>query len=155
MPELKRILDLVGQPVAGRFADIHSRYSDGTEHHAEINARDARRGTLIGPRELTKVYTKPEKRHDGTMQTWLRWEWKRDTSMMGDCGYSGVVLESHVADDFYILLDPITARAQRAGSEGGKATAAKLNKKQRVAAARRAGIASGAARARKAKEAKQ
>ena len=49
-------------------------------------------------------------------------------------------------------LEAIKATRKRVAIQGGVARAAALSKRQRVASARKAGIASGAARARKAKE---
>ena len=49
-------------------------------------------------------------------------------------------------------LESIKATRRRVAMQGGVARAAALSKRQRSASARKAGIASGAARARKAKE---
>ena len=52
------------------------------------------------------------------------------------------------------IRQAFSERSRKAGKIGGNARAASLSKKERSAIARKAGIASGAARARKAKESK-
>ena len=92
--KLVKVLDLVGKPVAGLKADLHTRNADGGFRYSFDH--DANRVTT-----LKSVAVRREK--DG--HQWLRWEWERNGSGMPfDCGYSAIRLDSDDVHEYYIMI---------------------------------------------------
>lgn len=81
---LVAIIDLVGEDVAGKTADILGAKPDGSPEHPGS-------GTRL--RKLTKVEIKKTRSAKYGRQEWLYWHWTPETSDKShDCGYSGVLI---------------------------------------------------------------
>lgn len=92
--QLTRLVDLVGQPVQGRMADVRSRRADGTLVHTTATP-------ILAP--LITVSIQKLRKSD-----WLRWSWEGT-----GINFSGIRLHQpkNVTgvpeyDEVYILIEP-------------------------------------------------
>ncbi len=88
---VQRIIDLVGKPIAGVTLDIRTRTADGSLMYDHTEEE--------GPRIRALKSVEIRHKKDGP---WLFWTWDRDTSKMSDCGYSGIRMDSHNLNDYYL-----------------------------------------------------
>jgi hypothetical protein len=93
---LARILELVGQPVAGLKVDIRSRLADGSlmYDHQSTELRSEYMSEMVS-------VTLEQPKHKGEPK-WLYW---RHKPIQGGCGYSGVRMDCEDIGTYHILIE--------------------------------------------------
>jgi hypothetical protein len=82
--KLVQVEELLGKDIAGVQIDIRSRKPDGTPNHSFRETPEEHIRIAKGVRI---------KRQNG--EKWLYLEWNRNTAEVGDCGYSGWMIEGN------------------------------------------------------------
>lgn len=97
--KLYRILDLVGEPVKGKAADIRSRHADGSLMYPEQHNDPDESIYMV---TMESVAVKKEGGHK-----WLRWDWSGGERFNTFCHFSGIRTDSDSVADYHIMMEAL------------------------------------------------
>lgn len=98
---LVNVLDLVGENIAGKKADVRCRESDGSLRYREQQPKE-----IIVTMKVAQI--EQRKHRTPTKVDWLYWRYNASTEPNGhSCGYSGARLDAFLEQPTFIKMEAL------------------------------------------------